>query len=93
MIIAYPFLVYAHVLIPTHVHLLIEVQETPLSIIIRMGSDNGDSVPSEGSHELAGESPARVKGRKPCSLDGRRWMKKASIDPKPLLSYCLLTCT
>jgi putative transposase len=30
----YPFLLYAYVLMPTHVHLLIEVQETPLSKIM-----------------------------------------------------------
>jgi len=31
----YPFLLYAYVLMPTHVHLLIEVQETPLSKIMQ----------------------------------------------------------
>ena len=31
----YPFFLYAYVLMPTHVHLLIEVQETPLSKIMQ----------------------------------------------------------
>jgi len=31
----YPFLLYAYVLMPTHVHLLIEVQDTPLSKIMQ----------------------------------------------------------
>jgi len=31
----YPFLLYAYVLMPTHVHLLIEVQEAPLSKIMQ----------------------------------------------------------
>jgi REP element-mobilizing transposase RayT len=31
----YPFLLYAYVLMPSHVHLLIEVQEAPLSKIMQ----------------------------------------------------------
>ena len=31
----YPFLLYAYVLMPSHVHLLMEVQETPLSKIMQ----------------------------------------------------------
>ena len=31
----YPFLLYAYVLMPTHVHLLLEVQQTPLSKIMQ----------------------------------------------------------